>query len=163
MIVYLIIELPLGDEAPIVKAYKTEQLAIDSATKEYAESLEGFELDEGASYVTKFETDIGLHGVHYCTMSESVYYLVERELIEPPPLKAKPRWHVLHDVCGDWKNTWTVEDSAGSRPLTFATRKEAQAELDGIFSEQRSSIKRGDIGKDEGHNRSEYTIERVKA
>lgn len=40
--------------------------------------------------------------------------------------KKKPRWEVQqYTLCDGWTNTWSED----GRPLTFATRREAEAEL----------------------------------
>ncbi len=68
------------------------------------------------------------------------------------------RYEVRHyTVCDGWVNTWLINDE----PQTFATREEAQAELDSFLSEIQSEIDSGEREPDAGYSRDEFRIEEV--
>ena len=73
--------------------------------------------------------------------------------------KAK-RYEVQHYTWGDsWVNTWTecsIRKGAKPKPVTFATRKEAQAELDEFFADVKEAVKAGNM--DSGYGRDEFRI-----
>ncbi|MBU2582732.1 MAG: hypothetical protein KJ622_13550 [Alphaproteobacteria bacterium] len=65
------------------------------------------------------------------------------------------RWEVQHyTLCNGWVNTWFIDDM----PETFATRDEAQAELDEFFSDVAHEIACGDRLPDEGYVPDDFRI-----
>jgi len=65
------------------------------------------------------------------------------------------RYEVQHfTLCDGWINCWTVDD----HPQTFASRSEAQAELNELFDDITQQIKDGDRAPDEGYDRDEFRI-----
>lgn len=73
-------------------------------------------------------------------------------------MTSRKRFEVLHDtLCGGWVNTWTVND----KPMTFATREEAQAEIDALLAEIQAEIDSGDRAPDAGYSPDEFRVEEV--
>ena len=54
-------------------------------------------------------------------------------------------------------NTWTV----GDQPETFATREEAQAEIDSFLAEIQAEIDSGEREPDAGYSADEFRIAEV--
>lgn len=64
-------------------------------------------------------------------------------------------WEVQHyTVCGGWVNTWQVDD----QPQRFATREDAQAELDQFLAEILAEIEAGDRDPDAGYSADEFRV-----
>ena len=61
-------------------------------------------------------------------------------------------------LCDGWINCWSIEDEHGSRPETFDTHAEAQAEIDDFFEEIELQIEAGERDPDDGYSRDEYQI-----
>lgn len=163
MIIHLIIELPLGDDEPFVQTYSSFGHALDQGAENYADDcrerdVKGKALKEA---VAAFRHDLEKNGVYYCEHSESVYYLMEREVIEPTPAKVKPRWHVLTHMAGGAENCWTEYVGGKETVTTFATRREASDYLTEHLRDCRQSVKDGDMS--DAPRRSDFTIERVTA
>lgn len=74
---------------------------------------------------------------------------------------SKPRWHVLTHIGNEPENCWTDEKDGITAPTTFATKREALAELKSYLDDCRKAVKDGDMS--DAPKRSEFTIERVKA
>lgn len=68
------------------------------------------------------------------------------------------RYEVQHDMLSGWANTWT--DCGTGKSRTFATRKEAKAELDEFFRDIRAAVKRGDMAVN--YRREEFRVVPVK-
>jgi len=66
-------------------------------------------------------------------------------------------------LCDGWINCWSITDEQGTRPETFDTRAEAQAEIDTFFQEIELQIKAGERQPDEGYSRDEYQILEIPA
>lgn len=65
-----------------------------------------------------------------------------------------PRYAVETRMSDDtWENCWTDGDA---KPLTFATRAEAQAELDSLIADTRDAAARGDLA--DAYDASDYRI-----
>jgi hypothetical protein len=164
MKIHLIIELPLGDSEPYVTPYTSAAFALADGPAEYENALKDRDVKGKAKKIAlaAFRHDLEKNGVYYCEHSESVYYLMEREVIEPPPVKGKTRWHVLTHMAGGAENCWTdTNEQNETWPLTFATKREALAELRIYLADQRGAFEEGHI--DSVPKRSEFTIERVTA
>jgi hypothetical protein len=164
MKINLIIELRLNDGPPIVQTYTSEESALEQSAGNYADDcldqeVKGKALTEA---VAAFRRDLESKGVYYCPHSESVYYLMERDLIKPAPVvaKVKPRWHVLTHMAGGAENCWTDTDGDNDPvPTTFATRKEAHAYLKDYLADYRQAVKDGDMT--DAPKWADFTIERV--
>lgn len=74
------------------------------------------------------------------------------------------RYAVQHyTLCDGWVNTWTVSiGNNDSVPHVFATREEAQAELDEFLREIQNEIASGDRAPDEGYDASEFRIVAIR-
>ena len=164
MIIHLIIELPLGDDEPYVQTYSTAELALEHGAENYADDCRERDVKGKAlkQAVAAFRHDLEQSGVYYCEHSESVYYLMQRDLIEPAPIvvKAKPRWHVLTHMLGGAENCWTEFTGENEIATTFATRKEAAEYLKEHLADCRQSVKDGDTS--DAPKWADFTIERVK-
>jgi hypothetical protein len=69
--------------------------------------------------------------------------------------KKKPRWEVQHyTLCDGWTNTWSED----GRALTFATRREAEAELKEFLADTREAAAEGALI--EPYQASEFRIRR---
>lgn len=66
---------------------------------------------------------------------------------------------LTYTVCDGWVNCWTVDDA----PQTFATRDEAEAEIEAFLAEIDADIIRGDRSPEDGYSRSEFRVARVDA
>lgn len=164
MKIHLIIELPLGDSEPYVTPYTSAAFALADGPAEYENALNDRDVKGKAKKIalSTFRHDLEKNGVYYCKHSESVYYLMEREVIEPLPAKVKPRWHVLTHMTSGAENCWTdTNENNESWPVTFATRKDAAAYLTEHLADCRQSVKDGDTT--DAPKRSDFTIERVTA
>lgn len=65
--------------------------------------------------------------------------------------------------CDGWINCWSVSDEHGTRPETFSTQAEAQAEIDELFQDIALQIEVGERDPDDGYNRDEYQIVEIPA
>jgi len=66
-------------------------------------------------------------------------------------------------LCDGWINCWSVSDERGTRPETFSTQAEAQAEIDEFFQETELQIEVGERDPDDGYSRDEYQIVQIPA
>ena len=82
------------------------------------------------------------------------------QCIEIEPSTRPSSYEVQHyTLCDGWVNTWTISDgNHDSVPHVFATREEAQAELDEFLRDIQSEIASGDRAPDEGYDASEFRI-----
>lgn len=64
-----------------------------------------------------------------------------------------------YTLCDGWVNTWTISEN-GETPVseTFATREEAQTELEDFLSDIEFQIASGERASDEGYDASEFRI-----
>ena len=68
------------------------------------------------------------------------------------------RYEVLHfTICGGWINCWFIDDM----PQTFASRAEAQAEIDEFLDDIRNEILHGEREPDNGYDPEDFRIEPV--
>ena len=64
-----------------------------------------------------------------------------------------------YTLCDGWVNTWTISEGDDDPiPQVFATRDEAQAELDEFLRDIQDEIDCGDRAPDEGYDASEFRI-----
>ena len=71
--------------------------------------------------------------------------------------KAMP-YEVQHNCgIGGWQNTWLLDEE----PHIFATKAEAQAELDEFLADIETEIASGERAPDEGYDRDEFCIVEV--
>lgn len=72
------------------------------------------------------------------------------------------RWEVRQNTfCGGWVNTWSITEDGVSKPHTFATREEAQAELNAFLKDIADEIESGERDYDQGYDIDDFYIARV--
>lgn len=70
------------------------------------------------------------------------------------------RYEVQHyTLCQGWINTWLEDD----KPMTFATREDAERELADFLADIDAEIKSGEREADNGYDASEFEIVEVRA
>ncbi len=76
------------------------------------------------------------------------------------PTTTPPSYEVqTYTICEGWVNTWTIiEGDNDPVPHHFATRQEAQAELDELLNDIQQEISCGDRAPDRGYDAEEFRI-----
>lgn len=74
---------------------------------------------------------------------------------KPTETARPPSYEVQqYTLCDGWINTWTIDEV----PQIFATREEAQSELDEFFADIQDQIDCGDRAPDNGYDPEEFRI-----
>lgn len=67
-----------------------------------------------------------------------------------------------YTICQGWINTWSIiNDDDTQTPQQFATREEAQKELDAFFADIADEIASGEREEDQGYDEGDFRIEEV--
>ncbi len=63
-----------------------------------------------------------------------------------------------YSICDGWTNSWFITDKHGSRPETFASYAEAEAEINDFLEDIQLEIEAGDRSAEEGFGPDEFCI-----